>query len=160
MRNLALRAADAAKNTAGLIEGTVKKVKGGSDLVQKTNEAFTEVAESTAKVGTLVSEIAVGSNEQAQGIAEVNTAMGEMDQVVQAAASGTEELSAQSEELNGSVGVLLEITEGESGAGKRKTAVHHAQSKKHAALPAPAKKDKAANPEQVIPLDDKDFDDF
>ena len=90
-----------------------------------------------------------------------------MDQVVQAAASWTEELSAQSEELNGSVGVLLEITEGESGAGKRKTAqvgqtagVHHAQSKKHAALPAPAKKDKAANPEQVIPLDDKDFDDF
>lgn len=166
VRNLALRAADAAKNTAGLIEGTVKKVKGGSDLVQKTNEAFTEVAASTAKVGALVSEIAGSSNEQAQGIAEVNTAMGEMDQVVQAAASGTEELSAQSEELNSSVGVLLEITEGQSGAGKRKTAragktaAHHAPSKKDAALPAPAKGKKAANPEEVIPLDDKDFEDF
>ena len=166
VRNLALRAADAAKNTADLIEGTVKKVKGGSDLVQKTNEAFTEVSASTSKVGALVSEIAGSSKEQAQGIAEVNTAMGEMDRVVQAAASGTEELSAQSEELNGSVGVLLEITEGQSGAGKRKTAqvgktaVHHTPSKKHAALPAPPKKDKTANPEDVIPLGDKNFDDF
>ena len=117
-----------------VIEGTVKKVKGGSELVQKTNKAFMEVAASAAKVGTLVSEIAVSSNEQAQGITEVNTAMGKMDQVVQAAASGTEELSAQSEELNGSVGVLLEITAGQSGAGERKTAlrgnmvVHHTQS--------------------------------
>ena len=168
VRNLALRAADAAKNTADLIESTVKKVKGGSDLVQKTNEAFTEVAESTTKVGTLVSEIAVGSNEQAQGIAEVNTAMGEMDQVVQTAASGTEELSAQSEELNSSVGVLLEITEGESGGGNRKTAQagkkangHHTPAKRRAALPAPPKKPtKAAKPEEVFPLDDKDFDDF
>jgi methyl-accepting chemotaxis protein len=166
VRNLALRAADAAKNTAGLIEGTVKKVKGGSELVQKTNKAFMEVAASAAKVGTLVSEIAVSSNEQAQGITEVNTAMGEMDQVVQAAAAGTEELSAQSEELNGLVGVLLEITAGQSGAGERKTAlggkmaVHHTQPKKHAALPAPPKKKKAVNPEEVIPLDDKDFDDF
>ena len=125
-----------------------------------------EVAASAAKVGTLVSEIAVSSNEQAQGITEVNTAMGEMDQVVQAAAAGTEELSAQSEELNGLVGVLLEITAGQSGAGERKTAlggkmaVHHTQPKKHAALPAPPKKKKAVNPEEVIPLDDKDFDDF
>ncbi len=46
VRNLALRASDAAKNTANLIEGTVKKVSDGSELVTRTNEAFTKVAES------------------------------------------------------------------------------------------------------------------
>ena len=49
VRNLAMRAADAAKNTANLIEGTVKKVKDGSDLVSQTNEAFQQVAGSSAK---------------------------------------------------------------------------------------------------------------
>lgn len=58
VRNLALRAAEAAKNTANLIEGTVKKVNDGSKLVKVTNEAFSEVASSAAKVGGLVSEIA------------------------------------------------------------------------------------------------------
>jgi methyl-accepting chemotaxis protein len=68
VRNLAMRAADAAKNTADLIEGTVKKVNEGGELVATTNEAFTEVAESSAKVGELVGEIAAASNEQADGI--------------------------------------------------------------------------------------------
>jgi methyl-accepting chemotaxis protein len=57
VRNLAMRAADAAKNTAALIEGTIKKVEGGSDLVLETNESFKEVAERTSKVGELVAEI-------------------------------------------------------------------------------------------------------
>jgi methyl-accepting chemotaxis protein len=61
VRNLALRAADAAKNTANLIEGTVKTIKDGSDMVQKTNEEFTRVAESASKVGQLIGEIAAGS---------------------------------------------------------------------------------------------------
>ncbi|MEN6621777.1 MAG: methyl-accepting chemotaxis protein, partial [Smithella sp.] len=68
VRNLAMRSADAAKNTSGLIEGTVNKIKDGSDLVTKTNEAFAEVAGSTSKVAELVGEIAAASQEQAQGI--------------------------------------------------------------------------------------------
>ena len=58
VRNLAMRAAEAAKNTAGLIEGTVAKVKEGSGLVDRTNEAFSRVSLSAAKVGELVAEIA------------------------------------------------------------------------------------------------------
>ena len=58
VRNLAMRAADAAKNTANLIEGTVKQVNEGGDLVATTNEKFKEVAQSAAKVGELVAEIA------------------------------------------------------------------------------------------------------
>jgi methyl-accepting chemotaxis protein len=75
VRNLAMRAADAAKNTAALIEGTVKKVSDGTALVKTTNDAFKEVAGSTVKVGELVGEIAATSAEQAQGIEQVNLAV-------------------------------------------------------------------------------------
>ena len=67
VRNLAMRAADAAQNTSDLIAGTVKKVKNGGDLVTRTNDDFSKVAESTAKVNELVGEIAAASKEQAQG---------------------------------------------------------------------------------------------
>jgi methyl-accepting chemotaxis protein len=72
VRNLAMRAADAAKNTSVLIEDTVKKVIDGSDLVTRTNEAFAKVSGSTSKVGDLVSEISAASNEQSQGIGQIN----------------------------------------------------------------------------------------
>jgi methyl-accepting chemotaxis protein len=165
VRNLALRAAEAAKNTADLIEGTVKKVKGGSELVGRTNEAFTEVASSTSKVAELVSEIAAASHEQAQGISQVNTAVGEMDKVVQSSAAGTEELSSQSEELNNLVEILLEIVEGKKGSARKyETATgthgtgHRAQTGKglKKALPSPRK----ARPEDVIPMDDDEVRDF
>ena len=61
------------------MEGTVKKVNEGGDLVATTNEAFTEVAESSSKVGELVGEIAAASNEQTQGIEQVNTAVVEIE---------------------------------------------------------------------------------
>ena len=94
VRNLAMRAADAAKNTADLIEGTVKKIKDGSELVTRTNEAFSQVATGTVKVGGLVGEIAAASNEQAQGIDQVNTAVAEMDKVTQQNAAASEEMTS------------------------------------------------------------------
>ena len=100
VRNLAMRAADAAKNTAALIEGTVKKVSDGTALVKTTNDAFNEVAGSTAKVGELVGEIAAASSEQAQGIEQVNIAVTEMDKVTQQNAATAEESASASEELN------------------------------------------------------------
>ena len=100
VRNLAIRAADAAKNTANLIEGTVKKVGEGGELVNTTNKAFAEVAESSFKVGELVGEIAAASNEQAEGIEQLNRAMMEMDKVVQQNAANAEESASASEEMN------------------------------------------------------------
>ena len=129
VRNLAMRAAEAAKNTANLIEGTIVKTKHGSELVEKTNAAFSEVAASTSKVGELVGEIAAASSEQAKGIVEVNQAMGEMDKVTQlnaanaeeSAAAG-EELSAQSESMLGYVFDLASIVgiSSNGGNGKKK----------------------------------------
>jgi methyl-accepting chemotaxis protein len=81
VRNLAMRAAEAAKNTAGLIEMTISRVKAGSELVGRTGAAFSEVAASSQKVGELLGEIAAASSEQAQGIDQVNKAATEMDKV-------------------------------------------------------------------------------
>ena len=119
VRNLAMRAADAAKSTANLIEGTVKKVKDGSDLVSRTNEAFQQVAGSSDKAADLVAEIAAASSEQAQGINQINTAVTELDKVTQQnaanaeeSASAAEEMSAQAETMQGMVGELVAMVGG------------------------------------------------
>ncbi len=124
VRNLAMRAADAAKNTAALIEGTVKKVSDGSELVSTTNDAFSKVAESSGKVGDIVSEIAEASKEQSNGIEQVNIAITEMDKVVQQnaanaeeSASASEEMSAQAEQLKDFVGELVMLVTGKKNQG-------------------------------------------
>jgi methyl-accepting chemotaxis protein len=99
VRTLAMRAADAAKNTSVLIEGTVKKVREGSNLVGRTNEAFSEVADSAAKVAGLVSEIAAASVEQAQGIGQINKVVSEMDKLIQQNTANAEESASASEEM-------------------------------------------------------------
>ncbi len=179
VRNLALRSAEAAKNTAVLIDGTVKKVKGGSDLVERTNNAFSKVAESSSKIGELIAEIAAASNEQAQGIEQTNTAVSEMDKVVQQnaanaeeSASASEELSAQAKQMMGIVGELSALVGGSSkkpsskqyGVNRRKNAI----SKKigvgvpevHKKRPAEISQGVEIRPDQVIPLDEGDFKDF
>ena len=116
VRNLAMRAAEAAKNTSELIEKTVVKVRGGSELVERSNNAFSKVTESTSQVGILVGEISVASHEQAEGIEQVNRAVAEMDKVVQQnaasaeeSAGASEEMSAQAEEMKATVHALVEL---------------------------------------------------
>jgi methyl-accepting chemotaxis protein len=116
VRNLAMRAAEAAQNTANLIETTVIKVKEGSMLVDKTAEAFAKVSTSTNKVNELVREIAAASQEQAQGVSQINKALAEMDRIVQQnaanaeeSASASEELSAQAQQMKGAVGELVDL---------------------------------------------------
>ena len=100
VRNLAMRAADAAKETAQLIEGTVKKVNQGGSLVTDTNEAFVRVSESASKVGELVGEISAASKEQAEGIDQINRAVIEMDNVIQQNAASAEESSSSAAEMS------------------------------------------------------------
>jgi len=178
VRNLALRSADAAKNTAGLIEDTVKKVKDGAKIVTVTNEAFTEVATSASKVGELVGEIAAASNEQAQGIEQVNTAVAEMDKVTQQnaanaeeSASAAEEMSAQAQELNSMV-AEFNLNGQDSRRKQIITPKRQVGNFKQSAYPTTRAKPvkpvtgRIAKPEAVIPMDDDmkmdeaDFKDF
>ncbi|MBI5593189.1 MAG: hypothetical protein HY881_22220 [Deltaproteobacteria bacterium] len=182
VRNLAMRAADAAKNTAALIEGTVKKVSDGTLLVKTTNDAFKEVAGSAAKVGELVAEIAAASNEQAQGIEQLNIAVTEMDKVTQQnaataeeSASASEELNAQAEEMKGFVAELTAVVGGNAGVptgGSRTVrrpiaAARQTSQKALAVIKKPAKgkvlvsrRSKEVNPDDIIPMDENDFKDF
>jgi methyl-accepting chemotaxis protein len=177
VRNLAMRAAEAAKDTAELIEGTVKKVNDGSDLVQTTNEAFSRVSESTGKVGNIVGEISGASEEQSNGIEQVNIAVTEMDKIVQQnaanaeeSASASEEMNAQAEQLKDYVGELVQLVTGKrdrqvSSGIQRHSASRKAKKTTAQSLDAPKKKGlppgkKQVSPEQVIPFDEDEFEDF
>jgi methyl-accepting chemotaxis protein len=170
VRNLALRSAEAAKSTATLIEGTVKKIKEGSELVNSTNAEFTRVAESTSRVGALVDEISAASNEQAQGIDQVNIAVAELDKVTQQnaanaeeTASSSEELNAQTEEIRDMAGELMAMI---GGGNKNLSIIEPRKKRIHKTIAAPAKKvaetkpttnrSDEINPNQVIPMDDDD----
>lgn len=106
VRSLAMRTTDAAKNTAVIIENTVRKVRSGSALVSESNEAFTRVETGANQVSELVGEIATASNEQSQGIGQVNGSVTEMDLVVQRNAASAEELAATSRKMNAQAGYM------------------------------------------------------
>jgi methyl-accepting chemotaxis protein len=99
VRNLAMRAAEAARNTAGLIQGNVKMIASGSDLAQSMTAEFTEVTSSISKASGLVREISAASKEQAQGVELINKAVGGVDKVVQENASNAEEAASTSSQL-------------------------------------------------------------
>jgi len=99
VRSLAKRAADAAKNTAALIEGNVKTIQIGADLTIRMGSEFTEVSRNISKVGNLVKEISSASQEQAQGIEQVNHAVADIDRVVQENAANAEQAATTSERM-------------------------------------------------------------
>jgi methyl-accepting chemotaxis protein len=119
VRNLAIRTGEAAKNTSELIQGSVKHIREGAGLLDVTSKAFDEVAVKARQVTQLISEIAVASDEQAKGIGQLNTAVGEMDKVVQqnaanaeGSASSAREMSVQSEILKALVGEMAVMVDG------------------------------------------------
>ncbi|NUQ61648.1 MAG: MCP four helix bundle domain-containing protein [Pirellulales bacterium] len=99
VRNLAQRSAAAAKEIKGLIQDSVRKVETGSDLVNQSGRSLEEIVGAVKRVTDIVSEIAAASREQTSGIEQVNKAVTQMDQVTQANASQTEELSGTAEGL-------------------------------------------------------------
>jgi methyl-accepting chemotaxis protein len=184
VRNLALRAAEAAKNTNGLIENTIKAVKQGSELTRATQEAFRENVTTSGKVAQLIDEITSASEEQAQGIEQINKAVSEMDKVTQQtaasaeeSASAAEELTAQAEQMKGYVSDLAAVVSGSGsenpgeGENYRSSAVsgresHRPQTATRKLLLAGANRSagkssaqKGSRPGQVIPLEE-DFKDF
>ncbi|MDD5167608.1 MAG: methyl-accepting chemotaxis protein [Syntrophales bacterium] len=121
VRNLAMRAAEAAKNTSTLIENTITAVGKSSELTQMTQVAFSENVELSDKVGNLIDEIAATSQEQTQGITQINKAVQEMDQVVQQtaanaeqSASAAEQMNSQAEAMKEYIDKLITVIEGKS----------------------------------------------
>lgn len=170
VRNLAMRAAEAAQQTAGLIESTLGKVRKGAELVHKAEDAFHRVVTSTTRVGELVEEISTSSKEQALGIEEINRAMGQMDQAVQQnaanaeeTASASEQLSAQARQMLGTV-EQLQIMVGKTAADLNGNNGGHNGKPHNGGAPGfdagprhKAQTVREADPERIIPFKDEDF---
>jgi len=109
VRNLAARSAKAASETADLIQGSVDRVKKGSDIADRTDQALSSIVDSISEVSGLVSDIARSSNEQAQGLSQINVGVEQIDRTTQANTADAEESAAASEELSGQAEKLREL---------------------------------------------------
>jgi hypothetical protein len=176
VRNLAMRAAEAAGSTSQLVEGTVGRITDGLELVNRTNEAFSEVTASVDKVSRLVSQITADSKDQASGIEQVNYAVFEMDKVTLQNASSAEESAAASEEMNyqakqmkhsvdiltalvngtlsGDENLSIKENENHSSDGLQKDALWRS----HQTLKAPGAEE--SSPMQLTQLEHEDLNDF
>jgi methyl-accepting chemotaxis protein len=96
VRNLASRSAAAAKEIKELIQDSVEKVKGGSELVNESGSTLQEIVLGVKQVGDIIAEIAAASAEQSSGIDQVNQAVTAMDEVTQQNAALAEQTSAAS----------------------------------------------------------------
>lgn len=99
VRNLAARSAKAAKETTDMIEGSIKKAETGTKIANETAEALNKIVENTVQVADFIGQIAVASNEQSEGIAQINAAVMQVSTVVQTNSATSEESAAASEEL-------------------------------------------------------------
>ena len=100
VRNLANRAAEASQDTQNLIEQNISNIRKGSQLVVSTYEGFTSLESSADQVEKLLVEITAATQEQAQGIGQLNRATTDMDSFTQQGAANAEESAASSEELS------------------------------------------------------------
>jgi methyl-accepting chemotaxis protein len=111
VRNLAQRSAQAAKDTAALIEESIAKSADGKTKVDQVASAIHAITGDSAHVKTLVEEVNLGSQEQARGIDEISKAIVQMQNVTQTTAASAEESAAAAEELTAQSRTLQEITE-------------------------------------------------
>ncbi len=183
VRALAQRSADAAKNTATLIEESQTSADQGVATSKEVAETLEQIVSTVDRVTMLVGEIAAASLEQAQGIEQVNVAVAQMDRVTQGnaanaeeSASASEELSAQARELNEMIAVLIRTVRGanaevssaggysESSTGRSSVAaqVHRmtAAARHQSTGSQSVRYAQTSSPESVIPLDDADLADF
>jgi methyl-accepting chemotaxis protein len=138
VRNLAMRSAEAAKNTSNMIEDSVKNSKNGVDIAIEVAKVLDEIVQSVGKTTDLVGEIAAASQEQAKGIDQVNTAIAQMDKVTQQnaanaeqSASASEELSSQAESMNQIVGELVALVGGSGSRGRLARGSHKEHGQTH-----------------------------
>ncbi len=174
VRNLALRSAEAARNTAGLIDGTVTRISSGTKVVSRTDAVFSAVADRVAKTRERVDEIAQASREQAMGIEQINNAVGDLERGIQQNAAGAEESASAAEEMNRQteqmkryVADLTGIIRGggPDGHTDRKPARQDFRpQQKPREAPQKQKRPMAASgevdPGEILPLDDEEFKEF
>jgi len=115
VRNLAQRCAQAAKDTAALIEESIGRSNEGTTKVDQVALAIRAITEDSGKVKMLVDEVNLGSQEQSRGIEQIAKAISQMEQVTQKTAANAEECASAAEQLNGQSetvkGIVARLTE-------------------------------------------------
>ncbi len=109
VRNLAGRSAKAARETAEMIDNSGKKVLNGLTVAESAAAAFQEIVSGIVRVAELAGEISVASNEQAEGIGQINQGLNQIDQVTQQNTAHAEETAAAAEELSSQATHLLNL---------------------------------------------------
>ena len=178
VRNLAQRSAQAARDTTQLIEGTVTRVRNGAEIAGELTESFKGIQASTGDVARLIQEIAIATNEQAQGVDQVNTAVAQMDKVTQLNAASAEESSSAAQDLSTQATVLKDIVDDlmKLVVGQRRNSASAEAPPRNAGTASPYARDaagarqaprrlpppaagprKVMKPDEVIPLGDDEF---
>ncbi|EJL93458.1 methyl-accepting chemotaxis protein [Herbaspirillum sp. CF444] len=109
VRNLAQRSAAAAKEIKALIDSSVAQVDLGSKLVEEAGNTMSDVVNSVKRVTDIVGEISSASQEQSDGIEQINKAITQMDEVTQQNAALVEEAAAAAQSLQHQAGRLTEV---------------------------------------------------
>ena len=109
VRNLAQRCANAAKDTASLIEESIAKSSDGKAKVDQVAEAIRSITGDSGQVKILIDEVNVGSQEQARGIEQIGKAISQMEQVTQQAAASAEESASAAAQLTAQAATLKEV---------------------------------------------------
>lgn len=177
VRNLAQRSAQAAKDTAGIIESNINLSDKSLKISEQVSESLIKMKDETHKVSELLDEISTASQEQELGINQINKAIAQMEIVINSTASNAQEsafsadnLKTYSEQIQNIIGALTNIIE------ERKSI--HALPKRAERTPERAKQPttkkrvshsdrrtetsgnknlvgaQVINPEEIIPLDD------
>jgi methyl-accepting chemotaxis protein len=111
VRNLAQRCAEAAGDTAALIEESIATSNGGKEKLAQVVEVIQSITASSAKVKGLVGEVDQGSREQSRSIEQISAAIRQMEQVTQSTAASAEECASASMDMNGQAEAMKEIVE-------------------------------------------------
>lgn len=100
VRNLAMRSAEAAKETENMIATSIKEAQNGVEITEAVSQTLTSITEHVTKTAQLVNEISIASKEQSQGIENVNTAISQVDVITQRNAANAEESAGSARELD------------------------------------------------------------
>lgn len=109
VRNLARRSADAAKETAEIIEESIVKSRAGSEISRQVSEGLSNIVSKAREVDEIVAQISLASQEQSQGVSLINTSVNQLDTVTQSNAAAAEESASASEELGSQAALLHEM---------------------------------------------------
>ncbi|MBN2258960.1 MAG: HAMP domain-containing protein [Clostridiales bacterium] len=109
VRNLAGRSAQAAKETTDMIDDSLKKINQGTLLSKVTSQALDKIVNGVTEAGEIVGDIAIASNEQASGIAQINDAIEQVSRVTQSNTALAEESASASEEMTSQAQMLAEL---------------------------------------------------